>query len=246
MLDFLKNHPFAVEAHFDSSLVLTFAFPKEKIAHLIPACLTLDTFQEEWAFLAVAIVSTKGLRPAGFPKALGNDFILTGYRAFVRYTDNRGKRLRGLFILKSETNKKMMEVMGNLFTHYNYSTTDIKLRQEDSILTVNAIKTGLNIQIKDDDSEVHLPPDSPFADWKEARRFAGPLPFTFTYTPETGEVLIVEGVREHWTPRPVQVISSNIPYFQGIGLDQQVLANAFLIHDIPYRWKKGRKEQWKP
>ena len=74
----LKNHPFAVEAFFESSLVLTFAVPKEKIRHLIPECLTLDTFNDHWAFIAVAMVDTKNLRPKGFPLFLGNDFFLTG------------------------------------------------------------------------------------------------------------------------------------------------------------------------
>ena len=34
MFSFLKNHPFAVEAFFESSLVLTFAIPKEQLQHL--------------------------------------------------------------------------------------------------------------------------------------------------------------------------------------------------------------------
>src|SRR5436190_18672679 len=98
MLLFLKNHPLAVEAFFESSLVLTFAIPKEQIQHLIPECLELDTFNEKWAFVAVAMVQTQGLRPKGFPKALGIDFFLIGYRVFVKYINNAVKRLRGLYI----------------------------------------------------------------------------------------------------------------------------------------------------
>jgi hypothetical protein len=97
MLSFLKNHPFAVEAFFESSMVLSFAIPKEELQSLIPECLELDTFQDKWAFIAVAMVQTKGLRPKGFPAILGDDFFLTGYRIFVRYTNNAGKRLRGLY-----------------------------------------------------------------------------------------------------------------------------------------------------
>src|SRR5687767_1857079 len=100
MLSFLKNHPFSVEAFFKSSIVLTFAIPKEQIQKLIPDCLQLDTFQDKWAFIAVAVVDTSGLRPKGFPRFLGNDFFLIGYRVFVRYTTSSGKRLRGLYILK--------------------------------------------------------------------------------------------------------------------------------------------------
>ena len=72
----LKDHPFAVEAFFKSSLVLTYAVSKDEIKNLIPECLELDTFNEQWAFIAVALVQTKNLRPKGFPEFMGNDFIL--------------------------------------------------------------------------------------------------------------------------------------------------------------------------
>ena len=112
MFSFLKNHPFAVEAFFESSLVFTFAVPKNQIKHIIPPCLELDTFNDQWAFVAIAMVQTKELRPKSFPRILGNDFFLIGYRVFVRYVNNSGKRLRGLYILKSETDKRKMEFLG--------------------------------------------------------------------------------------------------------------------------------------
>ncbi len=104
----LKNHPFAVEAFFENSLVLTYAVPKEHLQCLIPPCLELDTFEDKWGFVAVALVQTKDLRPKGAPKFMGNDFFLAGFRIFVKFHNNRGKRLRGLYILKSETNKRKM------------------------------------------------------------------------------------------------------------------------------------------
>ena len=138
MLSFLKNHPFAVEAFFECSIVLTFAVPKEQLQKLIPECLELDTFNDRWAFVAMAMVQTKGLRPKGFPKILGNDFFLVGYRVFVRYNNTAGKRLRGLYILKSETDKKKMEFFGNIFTHYNYTTTDIEKSVQNNGLTIKS------------------------------------------------------------------------------------------------------------
>jgi hypothetical protein len=59
MFSFLKDHPFAVEAFFESSLVLTFAIPKDQIKYLIPECLELDTFDGKWGFIAVAMVQTQ-------------------------------------------------------------------------------------------------------------------------------------------------------------------------------------------
>ena len=244
MFSFLKNHPFAVSAHFDSSTVLTFAVPKEQLEDLIPECLTLDTFQDKWAFVAVAMVQTKELRPTGFPKFMGNNFFLIGYRVFVRYKTNAGKNLRGLYILKSETDRKKMEVMGNIFTHYNYTTTDIKQAETDQTTEIASIQSNFKLIIEKTSQEVSLPGHSPFADWKEARRYAGPLPFTFTYNKKTKEVLIIEGVRQNWKPSPVQVNKCHFEFLDTLKLKNPVLANAFVIRDIPYRWKKGKIEVW--
>ncbi|MCX6182620.1 MAG: DUF2071 domain-containing protein [Bacteroidetes bacterium] len=245
MFNFLKDHPFAVEAFFESSLVLTFAVPKEELENLLPDCLTLDIFNDKWAFIAVAMVQTSDLRPKGFPKFMGNDFFLIGYRIFVRYTTNEGKRLRGLYIIKSETDKKKMEMMGNFFTHYNYTTTDIQQTQHDNKREIKSSLSNFKIEVETNNENVPLPSNSPFADWKEARRFAGPLPFTFTYNAEKKEVLIIEGVRENWTPKPVKVNDYSISFIDSLHLKEVKLANAFIINDIPYYWKKGKKEKWK-
>jgi hypothetical protein len=244
MFDFLKNHPFPVEAYFESSTVLTFAVPKEELQNLIPECLELDTFNDQFGFIAVAMVQTKNLRPKGFPKFLGNDFFLIGYRIFVRYTNEKGKRLRGLFILKSETDKKKMELLGNIFTKYSYTTTDINLLKTDGILEINSNQSKFNLTILNTDEEIPLPENSPFENWKEARRFAGPLPFTFSYNATDKKVLIIEGVRENWTPKPLKVISYNFEFLKTLNLKKVVLANAFIIENIPYHWKKGKIELW--
>ena len=241
----LKNHTFAVEAFFEKSTVLTYAFPKEALEHLLPPSLSFDLFQDKWAFVAVAMVQTKGLRPKGTPKFMGNDFFLIGYRVFVRYTNQEGKRLRGLYILKSETDKKKMEFFGNIFTHYNYTTTDIQQVEGKESIEISSVQSKFKVVLNKREDNIKLPEDSPFADWKEARRFAGPLPFTFTYNEDTREVLIIEGVRQNWTPNPIQIRGYQFDYLKTLHLENPILANAFIIKNIPYYWKKGKKEQWK-
>lgn len=245
MLDFLRNHPFAVESHFDTSLVLTYAVPKTQLQPLIPECLSLDTLNDHWAFLAVAMVQTKNLRPKGFPEFFGNDFVLTGYRVFVRYTTSSGKRLRGLYILRSETDEAKMAFLGNIFTHYNYNTTDITMRHDGDAVHVASRRSGLDVKVREGSTETTLPTASPFRDWAEARRFAGPLPFTFTYNQRRKEVLIIEGVRQFWKPQPVEVIAHKVAFIDNLCLKGVELANAFIVNNIPYHWKKGRKDLWK-
>lgn len=246
MFTSLKNHPFAVEAYFESSMVLTYAVPKEEVRRLIPECLELDSFDDKWAFIAVAMVQTRNLRPKGFPEFMGNNFFLIGYRVFVRFTNERGKHLRGLYILKSETDKKKMEFFGNLFTHYNYTTTDISQRREADLLEIASRKSCFYVKVQDGENEnMPLPENSPFKDWKEARRFAGPLPFTFTYDAVHQKVLIIEGVRENWKPAPVRVVEHYFSFIESLNLSHVQLANAFVINNIPYWWKKGKLESWK-
>lgn len=240
MLSGLKNHPFPVEAFFKQSLVLTFAAPRAELERLIPECLQVDCFNDQWGFIAVAMVQTTGLRPKGWPEVFGADFFLIGYRIFVTYRTRAGKRLRGLYILKSETDKRRMQFLGNLFTHYHYSTTDIRQTGH----SIRSAGSGLAVEISPEEEETPLPEGSPFADWKEARRYAGPLPFTFFYEKKKGQVTIIEGVRENWEPRPVNVKECQVAFIRDLHLNQVLLANAFVIENIPYYWKKGRTELW--
>jgi uncharacterized protein YqjF (DUF2071 family) len=244
MLSFLKNHPFAVEAFFESSLVLTYAVPRLEARHLVPASLELDTFAGEWAFIAAAMVQTKALRPKGFPRIFGNDFFLIGYRIFVKHQTIDGNRLRGLYILKSQTDKRRMELFGNLFTHYNYSTTDIRRQETGDATRICSNASDFTVEFETHDSgSTPLPESSPFANWKEARRFAGPLPFTFTVDASAGSTLVIEGVRQNWSPTPVSVRESHFSFIEGLGFSDLRLANAFLIRNVPYYWKKGRIEK---
>lgn len=244
MFEFLKNHPFAVEAFFESSIVLTFALPKEDLLSAIPQCLKLDTFDDKWAFLAVAMVQTKGLRPKGFPQILGRIFFLVGYRIFVRYTNRDGKSLRGLYILKSDTDKYTMKYLGNIFTHYNYERIDIKQIDSGTKIVINSGDTQFSVVVEMGNESSLLPMHSPFKDWKEARKFTGPLPHTFSYNTNKKEVLIVEGIRQNWKPYPIKVINYHIPLIQQFESSNINLANAFIVRNVPYHWEKGKLEIW--
>jgi hypothetical protein len=241
----LRDHPFAVEAFFETSLVLTYALPVERLSGILPPCLKPDSLDDKWGFVAIALVKTKDLRPKGFPAFLGRDFILAGFRVFVRYESKTGKKYRGLYILRSETNKKLMSFAGNFFTRYNYDYTDISWNDINGKQRIVSERSGFNILVNTV-GEANLPLGSPFSDWKQARKFAGPLPFTFTWLEKENSLLIVEGVRENWLPAPVEVLHANIPFLNEKGFGDTILANAFMIENIPYWWKKGRKEIWTP
>ena len=246
MIAGIKKHPFGVQAFFESTAVLTFAVPQVFLRERIPECLELDTYKNTWAFIAVAMVNARNLRPEGFPSILGSNSFQIGYRIFVRYTNSSGKSLRGLYILQSETNAWKMKFLGNIFTSYLYKKKGIVYSFNDSLYKVYSKEDGFKVSLNTSmDNVPGLPENSPFTSWKEAQRFSGPLPFTFSFNKQSGEVTIVEGVREHWEPQAVKIIDCEIPYLSTFLPKVWVPASAFLITNVPYSWKKGKVEQWK-
>src|SRR4051794_19952762 len=136
MLHLLQRHPIPVRAHFEFSLVLAYALPAAVLAPLLPPGLTLDTY-EDFGFLAIAMVRTRGLRTAFLPSVFGQEFFLTGYRIFARYRDPAsGRNLRGLRILRSDTNKRTMAFFGNRLTHYNYRVARVAVERGGDQLAV--------------------------------------------------------------------------------------------------------------
>ncbi len=248
MFAFLRRHPIPIRAFFDYSLVLTYAFPENILKPLLPPGLTLDTYKG-LGFVAIASVQTRGLRPVGFPAFLGRDFFLSGYRIFARYRRASGQELRGLRILRSDTDSRLMTWAGNALTHYNYRHCRV-------ISSAQANRFSLVISTPDGEADISLtadfarspttPPDgSPFPDWTTARRFAGPLPFTFDYEAATHSLVIIEGVRQNWTPIPVAVDMERVTFFERppFSVVRPILANAFVVQRIPYQWRRGVLEK---
>lgn len=240
MLYLLKRHPFPVKARFGHSLVLTYAYPERLLRPLLPPGLTLDTF-EGFGFVAVALVETQKLRPSLLPGLLGQNFFLAGYRIFVR----AGKSLRGLYILRSDTDRQLMVRVGNLFTHYQYSycQSQCSLRNQMLRWEIRTKEGVADLTVTADlgSKPAPLPEGSPFPDLHTARKFAGPLPYTFDHERQTGSIISVRGVRESWNPQPVRVEVETASYLSRFGPEPLRLANAFHLQDIPYRWERGKE-----
>lgn len=244
MLHLLKRHPIPISAFFRHSLVLTYAFPPEILEPLLPPGLVLDTFRGH-AFLAIALVQTEQLRPSFLPAAMGKDFFLSGYRIFTRLAQGTSKR--GLQILRSDTDHPWMVCAGNMLTHYNYQLCDVTFEEEDRgihwVIRTQEAAADLEVFARLSDTPPALPSGSPFDTLTEARRFAGPLPYTFDYEEETGSIIGIRATRESWNPQPVEV-----EVRQNTFLDHEpfcrtpaALANAFHVREVPYQWQRGSR-----
>jgi hypothetical protein len=245
MLHFLKRHPIPIAAFFRHALVLTYAFPAEVLEALLPKGLVLDLFRG-YAFLAIALVQTEHLRPSFLPAIMGQDFFLSGYRIFTRL-DNAAQSKRGLQILRSDTDRRRMAYAGNLLTHYNYRLckTHLETNSEELHWTVRTPRSEADLEVVASlaDGPAQIPNGSPFRTLAEARRFAGPLPYTFDYEDATDSIIEIRAIRQQWEPRPVAVDVRQNTFLEHepfLGA-RPILANAFYVHDVPYRWEQGRR-----
>lgn len=240
----LRRHPIAVEAHFRHCLTLTYALSPDVLRPLLPPGLELDTY-DGYAFVAVALVQTESLRPAVLPAALGQNFFLAGYRIFTTFTPTGGKTMRGLRILRSDADRSGMVAGGNLLTHYNYHHCGASV--DDSWPCIHfSVRTDDgrgSLEVTADRSNEMLPAGSAFWSLRDARRFAGPLLFTFDYERETNSIIAIRATRTNWRPAPISVDVRRISFFEQPPFNgcTPTLAAAFYVHDVDYRWERGAR-----
>ena len=231
-----------IRATLRECVTLTYALPAHVLRPLLPPGLELDTLGDD-GFVAVALVQTERLRPDGVPPALGGNFFLAGYRIFARFRTEDGRTLRGLRILRSDTDRTLMALGGNLLTHYNYRRcrASVVTAGESIRFTIHTPDGTGDLDAIVERRDGGLPAGSPFATVREARRFAGPLPFTFDYEEDTHAIVAIEGRRTNWRPAPVPALVSRLAFFDQPAFAGCVprLAAAFYVRDIEYHWLRG-------
>lgn len=145
----------------------------------------------------------------------------------------------------------MMVTFGNIFTHYGYHLAEISAIRHDEELSIivksDDGKSDLKVRAFIRGSEGSLPEGSLFSTTRDAMKFAGPLPFTFEYEPETRSIIRVEGVRQDWHPQLIDVSVDEISFFGEDPFRQYspLLCSAFYLENVPYSWKKGVAERLK-
>ncbi|MEU6175435.1 DUF2071 domain-containing protein [Streptantibioticus parmotrematis] len=247
---FLRRHPLGLRTHFAHSLVLTYAFPAETLRPLLDPGLEPDTYSAggtEYGFVAVALVDQRGLRPPWLPAALGTDQVMTGYRIFTRFRTPGGRAMRGLRILRSDTSSTVLALGGNLLTRYHYRMARLGCRTVGDRVefAVRSRDGRADVRVSADLSgPAALPQGSPFASPRDARRYAGPLPYTFEYEPHDGTMVVVKAYRTEWEPQPVSVDVRRLTFFDHfrdglLAREPRILANAFHVGDLDYGWHRG-------
>jgi hypothetical protein len=138
--------------------------------------------------------------------------------------------------------------LGNVFTHYGYRHAQVDVQNDATTLRVHvqtlAHEADISLTADLASAPAQLPATSPFRSMADARSFAGPLPYTFSYDERVQRMIVVRGLRTAWDPQPVRVTVERATFFDrapfaGSGVR---LANAFYVANVPYAWKAGTLE----
>ncbi|MBV9845638.1 MAG: DUF2071 domain-containing protein, partial [Kutzneria sp.] len=198
----IRHHPLPMRTHFTHSLVLAYALPPDRVAPL-SAGLDLDTYLapdgKRHAFVAVALVALTKLRPAFLPGRLGISSVMAGYRVLTRLPTPGGRTMRGLRILRSDTDRPLLALGANLLTGYRYHSVRARVESTADALRF-VIYSGdgtADLDITADLGDRTPTPGPVFATAADARRFAGPLPYTFSPT-ACGRIVVVKAFRSRW------------------------------------------------
>jgi uncharacterized protein YqjF (DUF2071 family) len=244
--------PFDANTIWEEAIAVNVRLDPAALRPLIPAVFDLDLYAGH-AFVSLTASRLKDFGVGWLPRALRMNFYQATYRAHVTYTDFRGRRLRGCYFIRSDTNSRLMSLTANLLpefrAHHCGTFPILILRNGDYlVLTVDseADPAGKVVLVLDTTQPLNgMPPTSCFPSVEAARALLVDFYDAFSYDAETGEVLLLQIERGSWDIRIVEPVDYYLGYFAAgpFPPDKSALDSVFYFRNVPYRWLPLLKER---
>src|SRR5262245_57775173 len=202
--------PFEANTVWAEAVCANVALDPAALRPLVPAVFDLDLYGgKAWVTLTASRLKDFGV--SRLPRALRMNFYQATYRAHVSYTDFRGRRLRGCYFVRSETNSRVMSLTANLlpeFRAHRCGTCPILMarRGDHLLLTVDSADAAGKVVLVLDVARPRagMPPASRFPSVPEARGLLVDFYDAFSYDPAAGAVLILQIDRGGWDVQVVE------------------------------------------
>ncbi|WP_189564759.1 DUF2071 domain-containing protein [Pontibacter akesuensis] len=214
----LKKLPIKYVGELHQVRLINFSVDKEEVLPYLPEGLEVRDYNGR-ALISMVNVKLRNMRPDFMPKALHFDYQHIGFRLLIDdalYSDGAAK---GIFFLRSFTEKELMVQGGSWFTNYKLEKASItnagdtfELRQGSSYLNY---KLGDEAQ----------PKANP-----ELKEMVGALDRAYSYIDK--ELVRVRIMRERWPIEWVTCTGFETNFFQTARFE-----GAFQVRGmIPYQW----------
>lgn len=120
----LKQIPITYKGELHDVKLINFSVDIEEVLPLVPDGIKVREFDGK-AIISMVNVKLKSMRPAGLPEGLSFDYQHVAFRLLVEDSPlNKGEN-KGIFFLKSFSDKPMVVWSGNLMTNYRLSNAQI-------------------------------------------------------------------------------------------------------------------------
>jgi hypothetical protein len=246
------TRPFAASTTWAEAVCANMRVDPAALRPLVPAVFDLDLY-DGWAFVTLTASRLKNFGVGRVPAALRSNFYQATYRAHVAYTDFLGRRRRGCYFVRSETNFALMSLAANLlpeFKAHRCATYPILMLEQDGqlVLTVDSgdDPAGTVVLVLDTARPLpSMPPGSVFPSIRAAYEHLVDFYDAFAYDPDVDDVLVLQVDRGAWDVRVVEPVD----YYLGYVSDGPFPAGAaeldsvFHFTDVPYRWLPLVKER---
>jgi uncharacterized protein YqjF (DUF2071 family) len=246
--------PFDTQTTWAEAVAVNVSVAPAALRPLVPDVFDLDLYQGR-AFVSLTASRLKDFGAGWLPRALRMNFYQATYRAHVTYTDFRGRRTRGCYFVRSETNSRLMSLAANLlpeFRAHACSTYPILMVRQGNhlVLTVDsgADPAGKVVLVLDTARALPgMPANSQFPSLQAGYEFLVDFHNAFSYDPDTGEVFLLQIERGDWDIRVVEPVDHYLGYFVAgpFRPDTAQLDSVFYFTDVPYRWLPLLKEKLK-
>ena len=237
--------PFAANTIWEQAICVNVRMLPEALRPLIPGQFELDLYDGH-AFVSLTASRLKNFGVGKLPAAARMNFYQATYRAHVTFTDFRGRRIRGCYFVRSETNSHIMSLTANLlpeFKAHHCSTYPILMAKQGShlVLSVDSADdaAGKVVLVIDTSHPLpEMPAGSVFRSVDEAYDYIVEFHDAFSYNPDTGDVFILRIDRGPWHIKIHEPLDHYLGFFEEgpFPAGSCQLDSVFYFTQTPYRW----------
>ncbi|MBI3549213.1 MAG: DUF2071 domain-containing protein [Elusimicrobia bacterium] len=245
----------AVKTTWIEAVSLNYAVEPDALAALLPAPLAPELHRGR-AWVQVLMSSLRDMRPQGAAPLLGWCFYQASYRAAVVIEGEGGRRRRGGYFLRSDTNNDLMRAVGNAlreFKFHAFGSAQMMMAREKDALVLGVDPEpgpagGKLLAVLDLAATGGPPPGSL---WTSAQDLHVPLVEcydAFGVDAAAGHLYILTIDREPWNARFVRPTKLYCEFFDAgpLGGGRAKFDSALYIPKCDYSWRPLRRERLTP
>jgi len=234
----VRKNPLTIVGRLQRCWLFVYRAPVEAVRLVLPPPLE-PLARSGYAFWNIVVCQIHAMRPKHLPAAVGVSYWHVAYRLYVQLPLPTGEVVQGLYFVRSDCDRWLMSLLGNLLTDFRFHVASIVVREEPDAVLLRVASKHAPAQARLVAAGVpQLAAGSPFASAQEAAAFLAYEPHGIALTP-AGHANIIHVTRDEraWRSHPLRVESAEWTFFAG---QDVCLESCYAVEPIAYQWDRGR------